>query len=120
MEISKRTPEEQAAVEADKASTHIAVVVHEEIRNKSGVVEVEDGITDAMSEINDRSLAAGMVILPGTLAINQSQSSCLVDGVVTTFLIYTVLAQWMDREKFGSLQRQQSIMGGPQPGRGGL
>jgi hypothetical protein len=92
-------------VKRDRALTHAVVVVDVESLDDLVAGEI---IEAALKELNDRSLASGMVILSTTL----SQSSYVLPSTCKGHVVLTIVCQWVERDKLERMQAQQRLMGG--------
>lgn len=112
MELVKRTPEEQAKIDQDKARPHAAVVV---LAPLSIVTVFQDAAADMIERatvaVKNRADAAKMIVLGTSLATNIVS----LDGIL--YLSVALLCQWAEIDKLEAMQRRQALAGMP-PGRG--
>lgn len=110
LEISKRSPEEQAQIAADQETSHVVKVVNVSLANQGGAcILAEEAILGALEEINERAKRAEMQAFDPKIFHDVT----VIEGLPC--LTLTIIAMWVSREKLASLQRQQTLMG-PQRG----
>lgn len=103
MELVKRTPEEQAKIDADRAKPHCAVVLCVDllvltVKQEYAANVIENG----MSELKARADVAGMLILSTSISTNV-EGGCLC---------VMILCQWASIEKLEEQQRRAQLTGG--------
>lgn len=98
------TPEEQELIEQDKKLSHAIYVASGPLNNDDDdpTARIEAGY----AEINERALAAQMVVLGTTVAL----STCAVEG--KPHFTYLICSQWVEKAKLESLRLQSRILGG--------
>ena len=104
------TPEQQAKIARDKALPCAVECSAAPL----DAVKVGEMIEASMTRLNARALAAGMAIV-NTSSFQSMTYDTSYQGVAVMF---TTIAQWIDRDKLEAMQRQQALMGGGPTPRG--
>lgn len=97
--------------EKDKSRTHIVETVD---------VKIADGgeaVADTLTQIGERAIDAGMVILSTTISTNTYMGISNVGLPDGARLVVTIICHWQNRETLESMHRQNQLMGQPGPRR---
>jgi hypothetical protein len=106
MELVKYTPEEQAAIDADKASPFVVVVIAVDIDRENVYQTVAARlIADALLALKERADRARMIILDRNISTNLLPSQ----PPFRASIILTIIGQWAEVEKIEEMNRRQAI-----------
>ncbi len=109
MELVKRTPEEQTAIDWDRSSTHVSevvdtVLVYESVEQRQSAA----AISSAMERITKRAKAAEMQIVSTSMSNTVAFDPMLNARVLTVVL----LCQWYRIDELEKIARRQQLTGG--------
>lgn len=96
----------------DRHSSHAVEIVNVELTHTNIASEQ---VSRAMSRINQRAMAANMVILSTTISTNTYVLDKTEHATARPWLALTVLCQWVERSKLESMQRTNILAGGLPP-----
>jgi hypothetical protein len=91
----------------DQQSTHAVEIVNVSLSDLNNAGRQVSG---AMLRINQRAMAANMVVLSTVISTN-----AYVSPAAIPFLVLAVLCQWVERGKLEAAQRQQVLASGLGP-----
>ena len=112
MELVKFTPEEQAKIDADRASGFVVLVVKAPILfHIAAQVSAAEMIASELEILKKRAERAKMIILDRNVFANLVDSGTIV-GMV---LVVTIIGQWATIDAIEEMNRRRQISGVDMP-----